>query len=184
VAQLDSRQIDRVLQNLRGSRGQVMGGGTGSPFRILSPAGSTVWNDRPAFRWTSLPEATGYQVTITRADGSPIAVSPAGLQKTEWVPNHPLPRGTLLKWVVSATLPEGTMPSLLFAPGNEEPQARFRILPARDARKYTVSLFNLGAQLLQDGFLDQARDALDTVILSDPDSRSAKEAQKLLDRLK
>jgi anti-sigma factor RsiW len=116
-----------ALENLRGPAGALMGSATSSPeFGPLGPIGTVVESDRPTFRWTALPGASAYRVTVFDSRFDEVADS-GDLAAREWTPVRPLPRGGILTWQITARSDRG----LLRSPVPPAPEARFRVADAR-----------------------------------------------------
>lgn len=100
-----------------------------SPLALLAPVATAVRTDRPTFRWSALPGAREYQVTVVAADLRPAARS-GSLAGTEWRSSAPLPRGAVYSWQVVARRGD----TEIQAPSPPTPEARFRVLsPTEEA---------------------------------------------------
>lgn len=69
-----------------------MGAPTAAAFHLLSPIATVVSDGTPTFRWTPLPGATAYTVTVQgQTDVATISSPP--VMSTEWTPAEQLVRG-------------------------------------------------------------------------------------------
>jgi hypothetical protein len=90
------------LAEIRTRDDALMSGGTGQEsFRLLSPVGTALRTDRPAFRWDPLAGATSYTVTVSDSNFNQVATS-GPLSGTEWTLPRPLARGAVYNWEVTA----------------------------------------------------------------------------------
>jgi hypothetical protein len=120
-----SQRLDRspVLDRLIAKPGVLLGGTPEKrSFDLLAPMGTVVLTDQPVFRWTPLPGATTYVVSIFDEHFEKVAESPA-VTGAEWRASTPLPRGKVLNWQVSATV-RGTS---IHAPKPPAAEARFEV---------------------------------------------------------
>jgi hypothetical protein len=111
---------------LRGRAGTLMSGsGPAESFSVSSPLGTVVRSNRPVFRWTPLPGASRYTVTVL--DETLRVVATSGPESaTAWTPPTALERGRTFVWQVSA-LKDGKQ---IVSPAPPAPEARFRVLDA------------------------------------------------------
>lgn len=106
---------------LRGARGGE------SRFRLISPKRTVLAEDRPAFRWEPLKEATSYRVHVVDSNNHEVARSPElPSTTTEWAPSVPLKRGIVYMWIVTAEVNGEEVTS----PAASEPEMRFKVLEA------------------------------------------------------
>jgi hypothetical protein len=152
-------------------------------FHVISPLATAVVEDTPVFRWTPLEGAT-YTVSVYDDQFRAVARS-ASLTATEWRPEKPLARGAAYRWEVRAVHGK----QVESVPPPTEPEARFVILGAEDARRLTAARANLTSQLAlgvlyaNAGALDDARRELSGAAgSSDPKDKAV--AEKLLGQLK
>jgi hypothetical protein len=89
----------------------------------VSPVGTVVLGTRPTFRWSSLNGATGYVVEVYGPELNPVATS-GTVTTTQWTVEHPLPRGVVYRWQVTA-LKNGER---VRAPKPPAPEAKFKVL--------------------------------------------------------
>jgi hypothetical protein len=168
-----SRQLQRapILDRLIAKRGVLLGGPSESPtFDIIGPVGTTVVSDRPVFYWKPLPGANSYVVSVFDENFEKVAVSPT-LEKSEWQPEKPLPRGRILNWQVSAHAGGRTVR----APEPPAAEARFQVLPSETVDEIeSAGLKHPGNHLLLAvlyagaGALDEAAGELDQLAATDP----------------
>jgi hypothetical protein len=124
-----------ALEALRGARGTLMGGGATARFRVQEPVATFVRSQRPTFRWTPLPEAQRYELTVLGEDLATVAtVRISGA--TEVVLGSPLERGRTYAWQIAALTREGRV----VAPAPPDPEARFRVLGAAESAALEAEL--------------------------------------------
>lgn len=146
-------------------------------FEVLNPAGTVVMTDRPVFRWTAVPNATGYNVTVVRRGQVQVASS-GTVNVNEWRPPAGLFRpGVIYRWGVTAALADG---SEMGAPGATAPEARFRVLePLKAARvrrlaaRHSRSPLSLGVLYAQAGLVDDAERQFELLVRQNPHSTVA-----------
>lgn len=150
---LDPQTLDLV----RGAS-RSRGGGKTRPFALVSPIAVSVASDRPVFRWSPLPGAAAYVVTISDVAYRQAVESPP-VTATEWRPRTSLARGRVYVWQVSARTASGEET----APGPVDPEACFRVLEAaRLAELQATERAAAGAPLAlaavraADGLFDEA----------------------------
>jgi hypothetical protein len=116
-------------EGLRGSRSVLLGGPSGETrFRVLTPVGEPVLQDRPELRWDPVEHARAYKVQVFDADYQLVASSPE-IKATSWTPERPLTRGKRYAWQATAI---GRGPAVT-APQPPDPEARFEIVAATEA---------------------------------------------------
>jgi hypothetical protein len=171
-------QTPKALKELSDSSGAIMGSSTGAAFALLSPIGKLVASDRPTFRWQPLGRSVNYQVTITDPEASyrEVAASPA-LSGTKWVVDHPLERGRIYTWQVTARTEGGEIK----APAPNAPEARFKVLEqakagelARAKKTYAGRHLVLGLLYAQAGLLDEAEREFQALVAANSGSPVAK----------
>jgi cell division protein FtsB len=89
------------LNDLIGSRGQLMGTSNEQQFQLLRPVGTRVELDKPVFEWTSIAGAENYRVSVFDVNFKSIANSPP-LNQTQWNFPGQLKRGQQYLWQVVA----------------------------------------------------------------------------------
>lgn len=117
--------LDPQTLDLARGASRSRGGGKTRPFALVSPIAVSVASDRPVFRWSPLPGAAAYVVTVSDAAYRQAVESPP-VTATEWRPRAPLARGRVYVWQVSARTASGEKT----APGPVDPEACFRVLEA------------------------------------------------------
>ncbi len=131
-----------------------------------------VLETRPTLRWSPLPGATIYVVTLQdQATGQ--AISSVSLTRTEWVPDQALTRGTTYAWQVAAS---GSGGAETVVPRPPDPPARFRVLGASDAEHFqTLPASHLvrGVLYANAGLLDDAERELAALSAQNPNSEVA-----------
>jgi hypothetical protein len=155
-----------------------------SAFHLVSPTATAVIDDTPIFRWTQLAGAT-YSISVYDDHFNQIA-SANSLHVTEWRPDRPFPRDAAYLWEVRAVRGAHTER----APAATEPEARFAILSAAEARRLSAARaampdtpLALGILYADAGALGDAKTELEQAASSnDPQQKAA--AEKLLQQLK
>ena len=177
---LMTRKVEtpKTLRELKSASGAVMGSPTDASFALLDPVGKIVANKRPTLRWQPLRGAINYQVTITdpRANYKEVAVSPA-LSDAKWTIDHPLKRGRIYTWQVTARAESGEVK----APALNAPEAKFKVLEqaktdelARAEKAYAGSHLTLGTLYAQAGLLDEAEREFQALVKANLESDVAK----------
>jgi hypothetical protein len=125
--------IPGEITALRGTRGTLLG--AGDPAGVLAPQaplGTAVANDRPEFRWTPVPGAASYELSVWDDQLNPVQKS-GKVTSSQWTAAKPLPRGRNLRWEITAFAADGS--ELEHAPKPPNPPARFRVISAAEAQK-------------------------------------------------
>jgi hypothetical protein len=179
------RSIERMLSTgkvpradgeaeLKGGRSILLGEDEkGAPFRLLSPVGKIVPDNRPAFNWQPLAGASSYTVNIVDARLNEVMTS-GPLTTTSWRPAKPLVNGSTYSWQVTA-IKDG---SPVVSPVLPLPPARFKILgrgrvgELEQARKaYANSHLALAALYARAGLRDETEAELLALLRANPRSR-------------
>lgn len=180
-AALANQKIDtpKMLKELIKVSGVAMGGSSDELFKLISPIGKIIADERPTFRWQPLDGALSYRVTITDPNSNYKMVIPPSpeLSNTEWKADPPLKRGRIYTWQVTARTKGGDVN----APSRDEPEARFGVLEeekaielARAKRDYPRKHLALGVLYAQAGLLDDAVREFEALIIANPESMVAK----------
>jgi hypothetical protein len=186
LASLDPKTRGAVAAALRGTLpappadvvrpvggGAVLGQEPGPPpFGPTSPLGTRVLSDRPTLRWTPLPGARSYEVTVLDGDLR-MQASSGALTATQWTLPKPLPRGRTYLWQVS-TLVGGQR---LTAPAPPAPEARFEVADAtveaevqRRRAEAPGSHVVAAVALVEAGLFDEAEAELAALAADNPGS--------------
>ena len=152
-------------------------------FRLTTPVGSIVLSNSPAFRWESLPGATGYTVLVRDVTtGREIESEP--LSDSQWTPKEPLERGHTYAWMVEA-VKEGRR---LRSPALDKPYAGFKVLDKqsfeniqRAQAAWGSSHLVMGIVYAKAGLKDAARKELKELQASNPDVRVINKLIKNID---
>jgi hypothetical protein len=146
-------------------------------FRPVTPTGRVVLSDQPAFEWQAPGNAGAFRVSIYDSDFE-LVESSGTVQGRVWISRKPLPRGKIFNWTVSAIM-DGTR---VTAPRPPEPEARFRVASAEEARQMDAARKAAPASDLQIalaaarlGFRDEAREALRRLQAQNPGSPLAQQ---------
>jgi hypothetical protein len=174
------------LSGLQGQAGVLMGApAPAAHLRVLSPRGVSVRAARPEFRWQPLAGARAHVVSVYSEDLAPVLRSPElpGAAST-WRAAADLPRGRAYVWQVAALAGDERQ----VAPAPPEPEARFHVLAADEARRLEQELgaagesrLARGVLLARAGVLDEAEQALAELQARNPGSP---EVARLLEQLR
>lgn len=161
-----------VLRRLASEQSGLRGSDDGSQgFKLLYPVKRVVIEDRPIFRWESLPGVSNYRVYVFDANGEQVSQSeelpPA---QTQWKA-VPLRRGQVFSWVVTALM-DGKK---VVSPSASAPEVKFAVLSIADFQelshlKQTNSHLALGVFYGRTGLLDHAEREFQNLIKLNPDS--------------
>ncbi|HEV7396688.1 MAG TPA: hypothetical protein VGN86_09290 [Pyrinomonadaceae bacterium] len=125
MAALTTQRLEkpRILTELGGTPGRLMSdSGNGLPFRLLSPVGKVLLEQRPTFNWQPLAGVNSYLVTIADDQLNEVATS-GQLTNTSWRIPIGLKQGATYSWQVTA-FKDGQR---IISPVMPAPQAKFRI---------------------------------------------------------
>jgi hypothetical protein len=162
-----------ALSALNGVSGGLRGTDDKARFKLLSPAGIVLAEDRPVFRWEPLNGATEYQVFIGDLKQQDATVSeklPANT--TRWIPATRLKRGRTYFWAVTATVNGESV----MAPRPAEPEVKFKVLEESKMRelnnlnKTPRSNLALGVFYANAGMVAEAEREFQTLAKQNPDS--------------
>jgi len=161
MAALTTQHLDkpRILTELGGSAGRLLGdSGNGLPFRLLSPVGKVLLEQRPIFNWQPLAGANRYVVTIADDQLNEVATS-GQLTNTNWRSSIELKQGGTYSWQVTA-FKDGQR---ITSPVMPAPQAKFKIVDRsqreelkRMTRETPNYHLGLGVFYAQAGLLENA----------------------------
>jgi hypothetical protein len=148
-------------------------------FKVISPVGQVVIDDRPTFTWEPMPTANGYRVRVYAAGYRKIAESPL-VPGTAWQATTSLPRGNSFTWTVTAESPKGEVR----APAPPQPEAAFQVIDTDTAaalvgaaNSHRADHLLLAILYARAGVTNEARAQLDQLAVQNPGS-------KLVDQLK
>lgn len=167
----------KELEGLSSPRIKLLGEPPGEiTFRLVSPLGQVITEDRPTLKWRPLDGATGYVVTVFDKNFNRVAQSPP-LAKTEWTLAVPLARGGTFLWEVTTTVDGNT----ITAPAAPAPRAQFRIVEAEKLAALTklkqqqpASHLALGLGYARVGLLNDAEREFRQLVNENPDSAIAR----------
>jgi hypothetical protein len=169
-----SEQIEpaEVLRHLSGGQSGLRGDDDGPKgFRLLYPVRRVVFEDRPAFRWESLPGVSGYRVYVMDADGNQVGQSEElPPTQTQWKASS-LRRGQVFSWAVTAMV-DGKK---VVSPSASAPEMKFAVLSSADLQelarlKKSNSHLALGIFYARAGLLNEAERELESLIKLNPQS--------------
>lgn len=176
---LQAQDIERpaALSEVGGVTGTLRGAAEISPsFKLLSPGGTVIAGDHPAFKWSRIAGATSYRVQVVDSHNREVVNSgelPSAL--TEWQTDKPLTRGVVYNWVVTAVVVDHEV----MAPSAAEPEMRFKILDEvtlraiESLRRSERSHLALGILYAKAGMVAEAERELKAVVNQNPNSRLA-----------
>jgi hypothetical protein len=165
------------ISQLASPEGTLLGEtGPQSGLHLIAPLGTVTPTDKPVFRWQPVPSAT-YVVSIYDAKYQRVAESPR-IRQIEWMPDHPLPRGQIYTWQLTALI-KGKQ---IRTPLPPAPEARFQVLSLAAAEQlekaqndHANSHLLLGILYARAGALDDAERELTALLAANPDSKLAKD---------
>jgi hypothetical protein len=170
-------KVDRpaLPGELRGPRETLAGAPSpeGS-FRVGAPVGSFVEAERPTFRWSKEPGATGYRINLVPQGGAVVSSPLLPASATTWTPHEPLSPNETYEWEVEA-LKDGE--TLAKSPAPPEPEARFRVLDAASRialqqvrEKWGASHLVMGLAYARAGLVAEARREFEELARENPRS--------------
>jgi hypothetical protein len=161
-----------VLKRLSGGQSGLRGDDDGpQEFRLLYPVRSVVAEDRPVFRWESLPGVSSYRVYVLDADGKQVGLSEElPPTQTQWKAPR-LRRGEVFSWLVIA-LVDGKK---VVSPSASAPEMKFAVLSTAQFQelsrlKKSNSHLALGVFYARAGLLDEADHEFESLIKLNPQS--------------
>lgn len=143
-------------------------------IRLLYPLRRVVTEDRPVFRWDSLPNASSYRVYVLDADGNQIGQSEElAPTQTRWKIPVRLTRGQIFSWVVTAAV-DGKK---IVSPSASAPEMKFAVLSRADFQELTRlkqsnSHIALGVFYARAGLVDQAEHEFQSLVELNPESET------------
>lgn len=175
MAALTTQRLDkpRILMELGGAAGQLLGdSGNGLPFRLRSPVGKVLLEQRPIFDWQPLAGANSYLVTIADDQLNEVATS-GQLTNTNWKIPIVLKQGATYSWQVTA-FKDGQR---ITSPVMPAPQAKFRIVDRGQREELTrmkreLPNYHLGLGVLYTrvGLLEDAEREFQALLKNSPHS--------------
>jgi hypothetical protein len=163
--------VPPTMPDLIGRRGALMGPADIPAFHLVAPVGTAVLGAGPTLRWTPLPGATSYIVTLQEQASGETMNSPP-LTVAEWTPGRPLIRGRSYAWQVAGS----TNGSEVVAPKPPDPPARFRVADVTEAQRLErlpASHLVRGVLYANAGLLDDAERELAALSVQNPNSEVA-----------
>jgi len=170
-----------ILSEINGVESALRGIGTGQKqsFKLLSPVGVVIADDRPMFKWESLEGVTAYRVEISDSPSrAPISSDQLSPHITQWAPPEALQRGKIYSWVVIASINGREVVS----PPVSMPEAKFKVMQEVKAHelnrlKSANSHLVLGVFYAMEGMASEAEREFQILLDKNPSSPIA---QKLL----
>jgi hypothetical protein len=161
-------RFDRSSVVLRGDDNKI------ESFNIIGPYSTVIGDDQPTFRWTNLPGAASYTVSVYDANLNLIRASEP-LTEPHWTMPSRLERGVVYTWVVTARkdgkeILAPTLPA----------RAEFKIIekPVLDELNLSIRHINSavvrGVLYAHAGLLDQAEREFQAHLTLRPDDETAK----------
>jgi hypothetical protein len=164
-------KLPDFLSEFSSARSTLRGTGDNISFRLLSPVGVVIADDRPTFRWEPLKGATSYRVEISDSPSrDPIRSDSLPTSATEWTPTGALLRDKTYSWVVVATVGGKEVVS----PDASLPEARFKVLGDEEAIELNVlkragSHLALGVFFAREGMIAEAEKELQMLAERNPE---------------
>lgn len=162
-----------VLRRLSGEQSGLRGNDNGQQeFGLLYPVRSVVVEDKPLFRWESLPGVLSYRVYVLDADGNRVSQSEElPPTQTQWKAPARFRRGQIFSWVVTA-LVDGKK---VVSPSASAPEMKFAVLSTADFQELTRlkksnSHLALGVFYARVGLLDEAEHEFQSLVELNPQS--------------
>ena len=166
-----------VLRNLSGEQSGLRGNDNGEQeFKLLYPVRNVVIEDRPVFRWESLPGVSSYQVYVLDANGKQVDQSEdLPPNRIQWKASARLHRGQIFSWVVMAVV-DGKK---VVSPSASAPEVKFAVLSTANFQELarlrkSNSHLALGVFFARVGLLDQAEREFQNLIKLNPESELPK----------
>jgi hypothetical protein len=166
-----------VLRHLSGEQSGLRGNDDGRQgFRLMYPVRRVVIDDRPLFRWESLPGVSSYGVYVLDANGNQVGESEElPPTKTQWKAPAPLPRGQVFSWTVIAVVDGKKVAS----PSASAPEMKFAVLSAENFQELTSlkksnSHLALGVYYARAGLLNEAEREFHSLLKLNPQSELAR----------
>jgi hypothetical protein len=160
------RRLSREQSGLRGNNDGPQ------EFRLLYPIRRVVTEDRPVFRWESLPGVSSYRVYVLDQDGNQVSQSEElPPTQTQWEAPASLRRGQIFSWVVTA-LVDGKK---VVSPSASAPEIKFAVLSTADFQelnhlKKSNSHLALGVFYARVGLLNEAEREFEGLVGLNPQS--------------
>jgi hypothetical protein len=176
-------KLPDFLSEFNSARSALRGTGDNTSFKLLSPVGVVIADDRPTFRWEPLEGATAYRVEISDSPSrDPIRSDPLAATTTEWTPPKALPRGKVYSWVVIAAVDVKEVVS----PDASLPEARFKVLDDEKAKelnllKHAGSHLALGVFFAGEGMIAEAEKEIQVLAERNPERQ---ELQRMIRTLR
>jgi hypothetical protein len=125
-----SAERPSILDDLGGQDSGLRGSNVNAPsFKLTSPVGVVILDDKAVFVWQSVGGATSYQVQVADLNGHEVLKSPKlSSNETKWVSTQPLKRGGIYAWSVTAIVSGNEITS----PASSARETKFEILGERD----------------------------------------------------
>lgn len=162
-----------ILRRLSAEQSSLRSNDNGQQkFRLLYPLRRVVTEDRPVFRWESLPGVSSYRVYVLDADGNQVSQSEElPPTQTQWKVPVRLRRGQIFLWVVTAMV-DGKK---IVSPSASTPEMKFAILSTADFQelihlKQSNSHLALGIFYARTGLLDLAESEFQSLVELNPKS--------------
>jgi hypothetical protein len=175
-----------ILGEINGVNSALRGTDQKQSFKLLSPVGVVVPENRPVFKWEPLAGATAYRVEISDSPSrAPMSSEQLSPHVTQWTPVEALHRGKIYSWVVIATANGGEIVS----PPVSMPEAKFKVLKDVKARelkrlKGANSHLALGVFYALEGMAVEAEREIQILIDNNPRSSIAQRLLRIIESWK
>jgi hypothetical protein len=175
-----------ILGEINGVESALRGSDQKESFKLLSPVGVVIAEDRPIFKWEPLEGATAYCVEISDSPSqAPIRSERLSPQVTQWMPPDAMRCGKVYSWVVIATVNGGEVVS----PPVAMPEAKFKVLEDVKARelnrlKRANSHLALGVFYAREGMAAEAGKEFQILIDNNSQSYIARRLVRIIESWK
>lgn len=166
-----------VLRDLSANQSGLRGDdATERELKLLYPVRRVVIEDRPVFKWESLPSVTHYRVYVLDAKGNQVCKSEELPQiQTQWKTSTPLRRGQIFSWFVTALI-DGKE---IVSPSASASEMKFAVLSIKDLQessqlKEQKSHLALGVFYARTGLTSEAESEFQSLIQLNPQSDLAR----------
>lgn len=173
--------VSEDLQTLNPKPGTLLGEDPAKNFKLRSPVGIVVLENRPLFRWDPLSGASGFQVAVLDQDLKPVVTSDR-IKDQQWQSDQMLERGKVYLWQVTAFTERGEITS----PAPPASEAMFKIVDEQkfqqiqQAQKANSPSIVLASLYAESGLVQEAKSELFNLKRENPDSKLIEQLLKSL----
>ena len=174
-----------ILGEINGINSALRGTGTDQKqsFKLHSPTGVVIAENRPVFKWEPLDGATAYRIEISDSPSrAPISSDPLAPHITQWTSLEALQHGKIYSWVVIATVNGKEV----ISPPVSMPEAKFKVLEEEKARelnrlKRANSHLALGVFYAREGMAAEAEREFQILVDNNPQSPIAQRLLRIIE---